>query len=75
MEKHRKETYGNIVKSCNIYAIDVPYSILAWKIPGTGEPGGAAVYGVTQSRTRMKRLSSSSSSRRRDKIEKESVFK
>ena len=54
MEKHRKETYGNIVKSCNIYAIDVPYSMLAWKIPGTGEPGGAAVYGVTQSLTQLK---------------------
>ena len=59
MEKHRKETYGNIVKSYNIYAIDA-----LW----------AAIYGVTQSRTRMKRLSSSSS-RRREKIEKESIFK
>ena len=70
-------------------------STLAWRIPGTGEPGGlpsmgslscigegggnplqgsclvsprdggawwAAVYGVAQSRTRLKRLSSSSSS-------------
>ena len=36
-------------------------SVLAWRIPGTGEPG-AAVYGVAQSRTRLKRLSSSSSS-------------
>ena len=35
-------------------------SVLAWRIPGTGE---AAIYGVAQSRTRMKRLSSSSSSR------------
>ena len=35
-------------------------SVLAWRIPGTGEP---AVYGVTQSRTQLKRLSSSSSSR------------
>ena len=27
-------------------------SVLAWRIPGTGEPGGLpAVYGVTQSRT------------------------
>ena len=32
-------------------------SILAWRIPGTG----AAVYGVTQSQTQVKRLSSSSS--------------
>ena len=63
-------------------------SVLAWRIPGTGEPGGllsmgshrvghdcsdlaaenprdggawwAAVYGVTQCRTRLKQLSSSS---------------
>ena len=37
-------------------------SVLAWRIPGTG--GGAwwaAVYGVAQGRTRLKRLSSSSS--------------
>ena len=31
-------------------------SVLVWRIPGTVEPG----YGVTQSRTRLKRLSSSS---------------
>ena len=37
-------------------------SILAWRIPGTGAAWWAAVYGVTQSRTRLKRLSSSSSS-------------
>ena len=35
-------------------------STLAWKIPGMGEPGGPAVYGVTQSQTRLKWLSSSS---------------
>ena len=29
-------------------------SVLAWRIPGTGEPGGAAVSGVAQSRTRLK---------------------
>ena len=34
-------------------------SILAWRIPGTEEPGGLP-YGVTQSRTQLKRLSSSS---------------
>ena len=28
--------------------------ILAWRIPGMGEPGGAAVYGVAQSRGRLK---------------------
>ena len=36
-------------------------SVRAWRISGTGEPGGAAIYGVAQSRTRLKRLSSSSS--------------
>ena len=35
-------------------------SVLAWRIPGMGEPWWAAVYGVTQSRTRLKQLSSSS---------------
>ena len=29
-------------------------SVLAWRIPGTGEPWWAAVYGVSQSRTRLK---------------------
>ena len=37
-------------------------SALAWRIPGTGEPGGLPSMGVAQSRTRLKRLSSSSSS-------------
>jgi len=36
-------------------------SVLAWKIPGTEEPGGLPSMGVAQSRTRLKRLSSSSS--------------
>ena len=35
-------------------------SVLAWRLPGTGEAWWAAVYGVTQSRTQLKRLSSSS---------------
>ena len=35
-------------------------SILAWRIPGTEEPGGLPSVGL-QSRTRLKRLSSSSS--------------
>ena len=35
-------------------------SVLAWRIPGTGEPGGLPSLG-SQSRTRLKRLSSSSS--------------
>ena len=36
------------------------YSVLAWRIPGTEEPGGLPSVG-SQSRTRLKRLSSSSS--------------
>ena len=36
-------------------------SVLAWRIPGTGEPGGLPSR-VLQSWTRLKRLSSSSSS-------------
>ena len=39
-------------------------SVLAWRIPRTGEPGGLPIYEVAQSRTRLKRLSSSSSSRK-----------
>ena len=35
-------------------------SILAWRIPGMGGAWWAAVYGVAQGRTRLKRLSSSS---------------
>ena len=35
-------------------------SVLAWRIPGTEEPGGLPSMG-SQSRTRLKRLSSSSS--------------
>ena len=34
-------------------------SVLAWRIPGTGGAWWAALYGVAQSRTRLKRLSSS----------------
>ena len=37
-------------------------SVLAWRIPGTEEPGGLLSVG-SQSWTRLKRLSSSSSSR------------
>ena len=36
-------------------------SVLAWRTPGMGKPGGLPdVYGVAQSRTRLKQLSSSS---------------
>ena len=31
--------------------------ILAWRIPGTDEPGNVKVHSVTQSQTRLKRLS------------------
>jgi len=41
-------------------------SVLAWRIPGDGGAWWVAVYGVAQSRTRLKRLSSSSSSSSRD---------
>ena len=37
-------------------------SILAWRIPGMGEPGGLLSMG-SHSRTQLKRLSSSSSRR------------
>ena len=37
-------------------------SVLTWGIPGTGEPGGLPSMGVAQSQTRLKQLSSSSSS-------------
>ena len=33
-------------------------SVLAWRIPGMGEPGGLPSMGVTQSWTLLKRLSS-----------------
>ena len=49
--------------------IDEPNSsILAWRIPGTGEPGGLQSMG-SQSQTRLKRLSSSSSSSNTTKAE------
>ena len=35
-------------------------SVLAWRIPGTGEPSGLPSNGAAQSRTRLKRLNSSS---------------
>ena len=37
-------------------------SVLAWRILGTGEPGGLLSMAVAQCQTRLKRLSSSSSS-------------
>ena len=38
------------------------FSVLAWRIPGTGKPGGLLSIG-SHSRTQLKRLSSSSSSK------------
>ena len=49
-------------------------SVLAWRIPGTGEPGGLPSNGVAQSWTRLKRLSSSSS-RPKNKPLKQEGFK
>ena len=49
------------------------YSVLAWRIPGTGAPGWAAVYGVAQSRTRLKRPSSSSILNKNKKKKREST--
>ena len=50
-------------------------SVLAWRIPGTAEPGGmhSPVYGVAQSRTRLKRLSSSSSSSKQTLMPKQLI--
>ena len=42
-------------------------SVLAWRIPGTGEPGRLPSMG-SQSQTQLKRLSSSSSSSSRAKL-------
>ena len=44
-------------------------SVLVWRIPGTGEPGGLPSMGVTQSWTQLTRLSSSSSITKREKEE------
>ena len=40
-------------------------SVLAWRIPGMGEPGGLVSVGL-HSQTRLKQLSSSSSSTESD---------
>ena len=53
-------------RGCNVFypirAFLSHSSVLAWRIPGTGEPGGLPSLG-SRSWTRLKRLSSSSSSR------------
>ena len=57
---------SNFTFTCHFHALEkemaIHSSVLAWRIPRTGEAWWAAVYGVAQSRTRLKRLSSSSSS-------------
>ena len=54
--------WENSIETCMEKAMATHSSVLAWRIPGTGEPGGLPSMGVTQSRTQLKRLSSSSSS-------------
>ena len=44
------------------FSQDLAHISLAWRIPGTGEPGGLPSMGVAQSQTQLKQLSSSSSS-------------
>ena len=44
-------------------------SVLAWRIPGMRGAWWATVHGVTQSRTRLKRISSSSSSSSSSRIQ------
>ena len=38
-------------------------SVLAWRMPGTGEDWWAAVYGVTQSRTRLSDLAAAAAAK------------
>ena len=61
----RRTQLSNFTFTFHFHALEkemVTHSrILAWRIPGTGEPGGLPSIG-SQSRTRLKRLSSSSSS-------------
>ena len=35
------------------------FSVLDWRIPGMAEPGGLPIYGVAQTQTQVKQLSSS----------------
>ena len=52
----------DILTCCSLEKEMATYSsVLAWRIPGTGEPGGLPSMG-SQSWTRLKRLSNSSSS-------------
>ena len=55
---------SNFTFTCHFHALEKELathsSVLAWRIPGTEEPGGLPSMGL-QSRTRLKQLSSSSS--------------
>ena len=46
---------SNIYRTIFLKEMATHSSVLAWRVPGTGEPGGLPdVYGVTHSRTRLK---------------------
>ena len=53
-------TWGGMGKGSRREEMATHSSVVAWRIPGTGEPGGLPSMGVTQSRTQLTQLSSSS---------------
>ena len=60
-----KSVFSLHVRVClfnRYWCVHTHSSVLAWRIPGTGEPGGLPSMG-SQSRTRLKRLTRNSSSR------------
>ena len=57
--KHTSKQFNHVLSNDSERAMAPHSSTLAWRIPGTGVPG-RLVYGVAQSRTRLKQLSSSS---------------
>ena len=58
----RQTQLSDFTFTCHFHALQkemaIHSSVLAWRIPGRGEPGGLPSMG-SQSRTRLKRLSSS----------------
>ena len=54
-EENRKASLDNLEKEMSTHC-----SVLAWRIPGMGEPGGLLSMGLHKSWMRLKRLSSSS---------------
>ena len=60
--RNHRESDVLLMKSSVQFRPFVVKTVLAWRIPGTRGAWWAAVYGVAQSWTRLKRLSSSSSS-------------